>query len=381
MTPEARISAAIEVLDRVLEGQPAEQSLLRWSRASRFAGSGDRAAVRDLVFDALRRRNSLAAAGGALTGRGLMIGLIRLDGRDPAQVFTGQGHAPAPLTEAEAVGADDTAAVDLPHWLLPLWRGALGDDADLMAQMMTERAPVWLRVNPRRGDRQQAIASLAADGIDAVADDRLQTALKVTANERRLSQSTAYRDGLVELQDLSPQLACAALPLSPGQRVLDYCAGGGGKALALASRMQPLRMTAHDADPARMADLPARAKRAGVKIEVATGVTGAFDLVVTDVPCSGSGTWRRTPDQKWRLTRAKLDEVIAVQADILRKAAPHVRPGGHLAYMTCSVFEEENGAQIDRFLQQSGFTETLRQRWTPIDASDGFFLSLSRRDG
>lgn len=380
VTPEARISAAVDILDGVIDGQPAEQALLRWSRASRFAGSGDRAAVRDLAFDALRRRNTLAALGGGLSGRGLMIGAIRADGGDPAAVFTGQGHAPAPLADGEGL-ASDAAVIDLPDWILPLWRNALGADADSVAAAMADRAPVWLRVNARRGDAAQAIAALADDGIAAVGDDRLPTALRVTANERRLSQSAAYRDGLVELQDLSPQLACAALPLSPGIRVLDYCAGGGGKALALAARMQPLQVTAHDADPARMSDLPARAARAGVKIGLAAQPKGAFHLVVADVPCSGSGTWRRTPDQKWRLTRAKLDEVIAVQADILRKASAHVAPGGHLAYMTCSILNEENSCQIDAFLTQPGFSEVMRRSMTPLNASDGFFLSLLRRDG
>lgn len=379
MTPAARISASIEVLDRILEGLSAEQALQRWSRASRFAGSGDRAAIRDLVFDALRRRNSLAAAGGSLTGRGLMIGALRDDGRDPAEVFTGQGHAPAPLSDNEiTAGGDD--AIDLPDWVLPYWQRALGDQADAVAQAMRQRAPVWLRVNRLRGDRDQAISALARDGIEAQADDRLATSLRIVGNERRLTQSHAYRDGLVELQDLSPQLACAALPVRPGIRVLDYCAGGGGKALAIAGMAEGLGLVAHDADPARMADLPARAKRAGADIQIMARPRGQFDLVIADVPCSGSGTWRRTPDAKWRMSPQWLQELVGMQGTILREAAGCVAPGGYLAYMTCSVLTEENDNQIKTFVTDAPFSLVKQYHWTPLNASDGFFMSLLQRD-
>lgn len=379
MTPGARIAAAIGVLDRILAGQPAEQALLRWSRASRFAGSGDRAAVRDLVFDALRCRNSHAALGGALTGRGLMIGGLRAAGQDPAALFTGQGHAPAPLAEGEGAGSAEGVS-DIPDWIAPLWDGALGADAGPVAAAMRQRAPVWLRVNTLKATPAEAIRALAGDGVSATPDPRLATALRVTGNERRLSQGRAYADGLVELQDLSPQLACAALPVKPGMRILDYCAGGGGKTLAVAARARDLTLVAHDADPARMRDLPQRAGRAGVEVRLETRPAGPFDLVIVDAPCSGSGTWRRTPDSKWRLTPAGLRDLAALQAGILRQAARHVPPGGHLAYMTCSVLTPENDAQVAAFLHDHpDFAQESRHLWTPLDAGDGFFLSLLSR--
>ena len=379
MTPAARISAAIEVLDQVLAGQPAEQALLRWSRSSRFAGSGDRAAVRDLVFEALRCRDSHAALGGGLTGRGLMIGGLRAAGQDPSQVFTGEGHAPATLRpEEEPASADDI--LDIPGWIRPLWDASLGPAAEALARQMRHRAPVWLRVNPVKGDAAAAIQALAGDGIEAESDVRLPTALRVTANERRLSQSRAYAEGLVELQDLSPQLACAALPVSPGDRVLDFCAGGGGKILAVAGRAPGLALFAHDADMSRMRDLPQRAQRAGARVDLVGKPKGRFDLVIADVPCSGSGTWRRTPDSKWRLRPEALEDIVALQARILREVAPLVKPGGHLAYMTCSILDPENGRQVDRFLAENpAFHQVSRHRWTPLDASDGFFLSLMAR--
>ena len=379
MTPAARISAAIEVLDQVLAGQPAEQALLRWSRSSRFAGSGDRAAVRDLVFEALRCRDSHAALGGGLTGRGLMIGGLRAAGQDPSQVFTGKGHAPAVLGPDEQAGSAE-GILDIPGWLRPLWDTSLAADAEAVANLMRHRAPVWLRVNPIRTDAAGAIRALAGDGIDPEPDPRLPTALRVTANERRLSQSRAYAEGLVELQDLSPQLACAALPVSPGDRVLDFCAGGGGKILAVAGRAPGLALFAHDADMSRMRDLPQRALRAGARVELVGKPKGRFDLVIADVPCSGSGTWRRTPDSKWRLGPEALEDLVALQARILREVAPLVKPGGHLAYMTCSILDPENGGQVDRFLAENpAFHQVSRHRWTPLDASDGFFLSLMAR--
>ncbi|MBU2956657.1 RsmB/NOP family class I SAM-dependent RNA methyltransferase [Paracoccus sp. 1_MG-2023] len=380
MTPAARIAAAADILDRILDGTPAEAALLRWSRASRFAGSGDRAALRDLVFGALRRRDSLAALGGALTGRGLMIGHLRAEGLDPATVFTGQAHAPAPLSDAElSHEAPATLPDDLPDWLRPAWTNALGDDAAQIARAMTERAPVWLRVNPVRATPDQAIDALAEAGIEVARTELLATALRITANERKLAQSRAYKDGLVELQDLSPQIACALLPLNSGDKVLDFCAGGGGKSLALAAREPGAQLMAHDASAARLSDLPARAARAGASIRVVDDPRDKVDLVVADVPCSGSGTWRRGPDAKWRLTADDLQGLVETQARILDRVAGLVAPGGHLAYMTCSVLGAENDDQVAGFLQRHPqFTVVMRRLMTPLDAGDGFFLALMK---
>lgn len=383
MTPAARISAAIAILDRILQGEPAEPALLRWARGSRFAGSGDRAAVRDLVFDSLRRLRSRAAWGGGMSGRAIMIGACREHGEDPARLFTGEGHAPPPLSAAEIAAGhppDGHDALDLPNWLLPLWRASLGDRADPVALLMRDRAPVWLRANPLRGTAEELRGRLAEDGIEVLPHPDLPTALQVTAGQRQVAASRAWREGWIELQDLSPQLACEALP--PKGSVLDYCAGGGGKALAMAARgAGPI--TAHDVDFNRMKDLPERAARAGVRIARAQPgqVGGTYDLVIADVPCSGSGSWRRSPDAKWRLTRGDLDRLRATQAGILRRAADFVASGGHLAYMTCSLLAGENRDQIDGFLQSHpGFSRIRCHDYTPLRESDGFHLSLLRRD-
>lgn len=379
MTPSARAAAAIAILDEIVAGRAAEPALLAWARSSRFAGSGDRAAVRDLVFDCLRRRRSRAALGGGANGRALMLGACREAGTDPATVFGAGPHAPAPLTPQERSAGrppDAREALDLPDWIIDRLKDDLADDLPAVAAAMRERAPVWLRM---RRDGQALVEMLEKDGIGVRRDPRCSTALLVVSGARRIAGSAAYTQRLVELQDLSPQIACAMVPLEPGDSVLDYCAGGGGKALALAARGGAV--TAWDRDAGRMRDLPARARRAGDRIDVAPKEPdGTYDVVVTDVPCSGSGTWRRTPDARWLLTPERLAALTGIQDTILSRAAERVRPGGTLAYMTCSLFTVENEARIEGFLDRHrNFRRGPAMRMTPLGQSDGFFVALLPR--
>lgn len=386
MTPAARIQAAIEILDQITDGEPAEKALTTWARNARFAGSKDRAAIRDHVFDVLRQRSSCAAVGGDDSGRGLMIGLLTQAGADLDSLFTGEGHAPLPMTEAEKgyghapEGAD---ALDIPEWLFPLWRQSLGDDAAEVAAIQRHRAPVFLRVNLRTSDIEAAVATLAVDGIVAVPHPLSPTALEVTENARRIKQSPAYLTGQVELQDAASQALVDALPLPKQGKLLDYCAGGGGKTLAMAA-LTRATMFAHDANPQRMKDLPDRADRAEIAVRICRTTElrgqGPFDLVLCDAPCSGSGSWRRAPEGKWRLTQALLDDVTALQAQILRDAAPLVAAGGALAYATCSVLEVENHAQVQAFLaDHPGWTLEVERLFTPLMGGDGFFVAVFRK--
>ncbi|GGL74205.1 RsmB/NOP family class I SAM-dependent RNA methyltransferase [Wenxinia marina] len=385
MTPGARAAAAIAALDAIVAGAPAEQVLTRWGRSARYAGSGDRAAVRDLVYDALRKRRSAGAAGGGSDGRALILGLLRLSGDSAGTLFTGEGHAPSPLTAEEAGHQTgpltDAERLDCPDWLLPLVRDSLGIAAEPALLALRERATVFLRA---RGDRAAAAASLADEGIATRPHPNVSTALEVIANARKIQSSESYGKGLVELQDASSQGAILDLPLRPGLRVLDYCAGGGGKALALAAR-ERLEIVAHDADPRRMADLPDRAARAGAEIAIARPgeLSGDFDLVVVDAPCSGSGTWRRTPDAKWRLTPDRLDDLCRLQRRIVAEAAARVRPGGRLAYMTCSLLSTENEDIVPHALAGpcAGWDALPPRRWQPDGAGDGFFLAQLVRPG
>lgn len=377
MTPGARAAAAIAVLDRVLAGEPAEKVLTNWGRASRFAGSGDRAAVRDIVFDALRRRSSAAALGGGLTGRGLVLGLCRSAGQEA--LFSGEGHAPPPPGPEEAGHPPDAnQRLDLPGWLVPELRQGLGTDFDAIAEAMRSRAPVFLRVNLGKTDRPGAIAALASDGIVARSHPLAATALEVVENARKIQASAAFREGLVELQDASSQAVVEALPLVDGMSVLDHCAGGGGKTLAMAARVR-LRLFAHDANPRRMSDLPDRAARAGatVKLTDRPEAHAPYDLILVDAPCSGSGSWRRDPEGKWKINPEGLASLEKTQGEILDRVAPMVRRGGTLAYATCSLLARENGLQVRGFLNRHpGFRLTHELALTPLQDGDGFYLAL-----
>ena len=381
MTPGARVAAAIGVLEAWRAGQPAEQALTNWARGARYAGSGDRAAVRDHVYDVLRQLGNCRAMGGGESGRALMIGLARLTGTDCDLWFTGQGHAPGPLTDAERAVPTvlPDPALDMPAWMLPALSDRAGGDLPDLLVAMQKRAPVWLRVNTRRATVSEALARLGAEGVEARADPRGARALEVVSGARRIRSTGAYAEGWVELQDLSAQRAVEAVDW-PGGRILDYCAGGGGKALAIAALSDAV-LTAHDAEPARMRDLPLRAARAGVTIATGTmaEVTAAapYDAVLVDAPCSGSGTWRRDPEAKWRLTPDRLATLEALQAEILDQAARLVRPGGRLIYMTCSLFGLENEAKVAQFLStHRGWTCLAQRCETPLDASDGFFHAV-----
>jgi 16S rRNA (cytosine967-C5)-methyltransferase len=384
MTPAARQQAAIEILELILEGEAAEKALTSWGRRNRYAGSKDRAAVRDHVFSALRCRRSFAVLGGAETGRGLVLGALRAEGTDPETVFSGQRYAPAPLSDAERAApgdfSSDAERLDIPDWIWPSFSQSLGEATEAAALALQSRAPVHLRVNLQRGTREQAIAALAEEGIQSVPHPASETALEVIDGARRVRNSDCFADGVIELQDAASQAVVDHLPLRDGMRVLDYCAGGGGKSLAMAARAK-IDLFAHDANAGRMSDLPLRAQRAGVRVTcLSTGELKPlqpFDLVLCDVPCSGSGAWRRAPEGKWRLNREMLDETRAVQRQILVDAAGLVRPGGHLAYATCSMLVEENSAQIQTFLEHhSGWKVETQAAWQVQDGTDGFFVTV-----
>lgn len=401
MTPAARRQAAIEILDQILAGEPAEKQLTAWARRSRFAGSKDRAAVRDHVFDALRCLRSFAALGGGgrvdlidhtnTTGRQLMLGALRAEGVEPDTLFTGEGHGPSALNDDERAALarvpelSDAERLDIPQWLWPLFSESLGDGVEAAGRALQSRAPVHLRVNRRHPDQAEALARLASEGILAEPHPAADTALNVTEGARKLRNSLAYAHGLVELQDAASQAVIEALPLADGMRVLDYCAGGGGKSLALAARAK-IDLYAHDIAAQRMKDLPVRAERAGVKVTLLeprkTGAKAPYDLVLCDAPCSGSGSWRRAPEGKWRLSQSQLDTLCQTQSAILDEAAELVADGGVLAYATCSMLSVENRKQVDDFLaRRSGWQLQSDHGWQVQGGTDGFYVAVLRRIG
>lgn len=387
MTPAARLQAAIEILDDILDGDAAEKALTGWARRSRFAGSKDRAAVRDHVFTTLRCRRSFAALGGASTGRGLILGALRDQGIEVETMFNGVGYGPVELSEDEGLVSrspvSDAERLDIPEWLWPQFVSSLGDKAEATATALRQRAPVYLRVNLARTNIALAVEALAEDSIICRPHSGAEAALEVTEGARRIRNSEVYLSGLVELQDAASQAVVEALPLSDGMKVLDYCAGGGGKSLAMAARAK-VSLFAHDTSPRRMQDLPIRAVRAGIDITLLEprelAAAGPFDLVLCDAPCSGSGSWRRSPEGKWLLSPDQLLELQETQSGILDLAAGHVAPGGVLAYATCSVLDDENTKQIRGFTERSDEWKLLsEQSWPVQSGADGFYLAVLTR--
>lgn len=389
MTPAARLSAAIELVDAALAGEPAERALTRWARASRFAGSKDRAAVRDLVFDALRRRRSLAWAAGAETGRAVLLAQQAAEGADLDALCTGEGYDPAPLTATERAalaaprpGAPDPVRLDYPDFLDAPLRAALGAGFEPVLRAMQTRAPVDLRVNTLKTTPGAAMVVLARDGVQAEPHPLAPAALRVIENPRAVAASRAYSQGMIELQDVSSQFAAAMAGAEPGMTVLDYCAGGGGKTLALAAAMANRgRLLAWDANPRRMADLPERARRAGAELRILGAeelgrLGAACDLVLVDAPCSGTGAWRRKPEGKWRITPEEAASYPPLQDEILDAAARHVRPGGRLVYATCSLLGAENEERAAAFAaRRPAWRPDGARRLGPLDGGDGFFVA------
>ncbi|MGJ0395644.1 MAG: RsmB/NOP family class I SAM-dependent RNA methyltransferase [Methylocystis sp.] len=375
MTPAAHVSAAIEVLDDLTKRRrPAAESLKDWGIAHRFAGSKDRAAIASLVFDALRKRASAAYVMGAETPRAIMLGALReargLNAGAIAALCSGAGHAPAKLSDEERArlesaaldGAPDHVRGDYPEWLAARFDAAFGAGAGAEGAALAARAPVDLRVNLLKCSREQALEKLAH--LAPTPTPLSPIGLRIDAGQGRgpaLTGETAYVKGLVELQDEASQLAALLCGASPGEQLLDLCAGGGGKALALAAQMHNRgQIYAHDSNGRRLAPIHERLERAGARniqlraprgqADVLADLEARCDLVLIDAPCTGTGAWRRHPDAKWRLAPGALDLRLKEQGGLLEKAARFVKTGGRLVYVTCSVLREENEDRIAAFL-------------------------------
>lgn len=388
MTPAARAAAAIGLLDDWLAGAGRAEPLLRaWGRANRYAGSGDRRAIADIVYDGLRRRRSLARLSGAAGGRGIVHGMALAEGWPVGDIFSGARHAPAPLTPEEARAPEgappDPVRFDHPDWLLAPLRDSLGPRYEAAMTALGARAPVDLRANRLKGGRDAALAALAADGIEAAPlgpDDAIRCPPGAP-----VARSRAYLDGLVEPQDEASQAGAGFAAPRAGELVLDFCAGGGGKALAFASLTGGAgRVIAHDVAPGRMRDLPARAARAGARIEIAdaaglAALKGAADMVFVDAPCSGSGAWRRDPEAKWTLTPERLAARIADQRDAFAAALDCLRPDGRIVYATCSILRAENGDQARALAVRHGLALEAELIRLPDEGADGFYAARLTR--
>ncbi len=433
MTPAARLAAAIEVFAAIeAERRPAADALKSWGLTHRFAGSGDRAAIAGLVYDALRRRASSAYLMGADTPRAILLGMLKnerhLDTNAIAQLADGARYAPPPLTDDERVrldtasldGAPPCVAGDYPEWLDPCFDRAFGVDRVAEGASLASRAPLDLRVNALKAERE-AVAAMLSDlqpETTRWSPWGLRIRLAADAKSPAVHAEPAFLKGMIEVQDEGSQLAALFSAAKPGEQVVDLCAGAGGKTLALAAMMQNKgQVFATDDDKRRLAPIHERLKRSGARnVQVRTpksvgdaiaDLAGRIDLVLIDAPCTGTGAWRRNPDAKWRIRPGALDQRVKEQADILDRAVPLLKAGGRIAYVTCSVLDEENGAQVRAFrsrhpdfavqppaevasalgersfmfakavrLSQEGILMTPRTTQT-----DGFFVSLLRRGG
>ncbi|MBO0733344.1 MAG: RsmB/NOP family class I SAM-dependent RNA methyltransferase [Methylocapsa sp.] len=376
MIPGARIAAAIEIIGEIeAHKRPAADVMKDWGHSHRFAGAKDRAAIATLVYDALRRRASSAYIMGEETSRAIVLGSIRqlhdVSIGTLALHCSGEAHAPPRLTEEETrrlsamdlSGAPDHVAGDFPEWLAPSLAHVFGPQLVAEMRALAERAPVDLRVNTLKTNREKAIRLLkhlgAAPTPLSPAGLRLPPAQD--GSSPRLPAEAAYAKGLVEIQDEASQLAALLSAAKPSEQVLDLCAGAGGKTLALAAMMQNKgQIHATDRDGVRLMQAVARLKRAGVRnvqlhalrkgAAIFAGLEERCDLVFVDASCTGIGTWRRNPDAKWRIRPGAVAARIAEQDRVLAEAARFVKSGGRLLYATCSVLKEENEDRFAAFL-------------------------------
>jgi 16S rRNA (cytosine967-C5)-methyltransferase len=376
MTPAARLSAAIELIDTIdTQRVPAAKALKEWGTAHRYAGSGDRAAISGLIWDVLRRRASSAWIMDEDTPRARVLGMLRLERNLDADAISafcdGSRFAPAPLTERERTAlvsrsvadAPPHIAGDYPEWLDGVLAQVFGDDRVAEAVAMASRAPLDLRVNTLKAKREKVLGSTAHLGTMPTPWSPLGLRIELGADARNpgIHAEEDFIKGAIEVQDEGSQLAALLSAAKPGEQVIDLCAGAGGKTLALAAMMQGKgRLIATDHDKRQLAPIHERLSRAGVhncdvrtpkgEGETLSDIKASADLVLIDAPCTGTGTWRRNPDAKWRMRPGALEIRMKDQIEVLDRAANMVKPGGRIAYITCSVLPPENGEQIRRFV-------------------------------
>lgn len=366
MKNAARIQTVIELLSAFADtGLPADRFLQGAWRMRRYAGSKDRAAIAELFFSVLRCRAHLAWRIGTDAPRMLTIAALGAEGKtlsDIEEVFDGSGYGPSALTDEERAAIDRVVepmpawvAGEYPEWLESGLEQTLGADLSAAMAAMQDRAGIDLRVNSLKATRDQVQALLAEEGYPAVPTPYSPHGLRLPGGgaTTRLSALKAFQDGWFEFQDEAAQIAAILCAAQAGMKVLDLAAGAGGKTLALAAIMANKgRIVAHDIIPDRLNRLSARAMRAGVENvqTVEETVSGRFDVVLVDAPCSGTGTWRRQPELRWRLTPERLVELKTVQSALLDKAAGLTAAGGRLVYATCSLLPGENDDQVADFL-------------------------------
>jgi 16S rRNA (cytosine967-C5)-methyltransferase len=412
MRDAGRLAAAIEVLTQIEDRhRPVRMALKNWGEAARYAGAKDRAFVSGLVLDVLRRRRSLGWRMGDESLRAAALGALRFLWDWPldriAEAAAEEPHGPGPLTDAERAGLDNPRDLaqapfpvrgDYPDWLDVSLARAFGERRVEEGQALSERAPVDLRVNLLKSDPERtvkALSSLLAEPTEVLATALRMPALDPTARSGAVETIPQFSKGWFEVQDLGSQIAAASAGEVKGKQVLDLCAGGGGKTLALAAAMNNTgQIYAYDSDARRLTDTIRRGDRAGVRnLQVRTplnpeplkDLVAKMDVVFIDAPCSGTGSWRRHPDTKWRVTPETLAKRQADQDQVLDDGAGFTRPGGRMVYVTCSVLPEEDEDRVAAFLERhpefARQPATAEAELTPFLTADGDLRLTPRSSG
>jgi 16S rRNA (cytosine967-C5)-methyltransferase len=432
MTPAARLAAAIEVLTEIeTKRRPAPEALREWGQTHRFAGSGDRSAIGSLMFDALRRRASSAWLMGAETPRAVLLGALRLarnmGAEDISKLADGSRFSIEPLSEDEKkrlesgslAKAPPHVAGDYPEWLDAHFAQSFGEERWQEGMALAARAPLDLRVNTLKNNRGHVAKELSHLNAAPArwSESGLRIELSADGKQPPVTSEPSFIKGDFEVQDEGSQLAALFAGAQAGQQVLDLCAGAGGKTLALAAVMENKgQLFAYDSDIRRLKPIHERLVRAGAhnvqvvspkgKQDVLSHLAGKMDLVLLDAPCTGTGVWRRHPDAKWRIRPGALEIRQKEQAALLDQATRFVKPGGRIAYVTCSILDTENGAQIKAFRERNASFEIVSPnevvkalgenaavfaraaklsdegiQMTPRrTGTDGFFVSVLRRN-
>ncbi len=399
MRKDAQANAAISILDEFLDGQNLNIIFSNWTKNNRYAGSSDRESIRNMVFDILRVKKTFTSVlekeKQPINGRALVFLYSVFYGLNLNEIFTGQKYGPVKLTDFEKEFSNLSnenineyfGIIDnIPDFLTAQFKRSLGRNYRNAMRLLERRAPISIRVNPLKSDVSSILECLSSEGMKGKKSKTVRYGINITGNPRRLTQIQAFKDGCFEVQDLHSQKTIEDLPVNEHTKVLDYCAGAGGKILSIACSLNGNgKFYIHDIDKRKLKEADLRAKRAGVKfkrldIENLQKYCCSFDSVIADVPCSGSGAWRRNPQQKWRITPESFNEILIRQTIILNEVKDLIKKNGYIFYITCSVLKIENEEVIYKFLSDNKHFRLLNKKDVTIDNhGDGFFCAVLQK--
>ena len=375
--------SVIEILDTYLNEAKIDFVLRKWAIKHRFAGSSDRRKIKDIIFDIIRQKKSCEHVGGGFSGRNLLIGYLKLKGTELSSVFDNSKFGPEELTIKEQnINVDfsnlsNIYELDFPSWLIPILRRSLLNEFSNVVKALRNRSHIQLRVNLKKISRLNAMKKLQKNNIECEINELCSTALNVLNGAQHILTSPCFENGFVELQDAGSQLVSELIEINYNDKVLDMCAGAGGKSLAISCGAElDATYFAWDINFDRMKDIDARSKRAGVKIEKVIKLSSKsfYNKIIIDAPCSGSGSWRRDPEGKWRLDEDILDNYVKTQKELILKGLKLLAPRGQILYITCSILDIENDKLIDDLISSVLSLRLVKSiSLVPSSKSDGFY--------